>query len=149
MGGSSSRTYYRTVYVERVDTCRQPIIEQAAEQMNEAMITYNRCVQVATSDAWAEMHRQQNELNQAFNQVLFDTNEQMRNRLRADAKFCYNIKTKYKPFGIEGPVELVCDETVSSRGCQSNNPEIYGASCALGNKELPRQGSKDDIYLFF
>ena len=140
MGGSSSRTYYRTVY--RVDTCRPPIIELAMEQMHEASRMYGQCVDTATSNAWKNMYQQKNQLNTAINQALIDSNKRMQNRLNADAKFCYNIEKNYKPFGIKGPEELQCDIVEESfLGCRLANADDYDDSCELGQKEeIPRAG---------
>ena len=145
MGGSSSRSravyVQRTVYVERVDTCRPPIIELANEQMNDAARAYSQCVDTATSNAWTKMYQQKNQLNTAINQALIDSNKRMQNRLHADAKFCYNIEKNYKPFGIRGPEELQCDMVEESTfGCRLENSDEYDDSCELGQEELSSGG---------
>ena len=66
-------------------------------------------------------------------QALVDESRGMRNRLRADRKFCYNIEKNYKPFGIRAPVGLMCDKyDVSSKTCRLKNPDNYDDSCETG-----------------
>ena len=102
------------------------------EQTRDAARKYEQCAQTTTSNAWLDMQRQQIEMNKA----LMDSSERMRNRLIEDAKFCYNIEKKYKPFGIQGPTGLECNEVnESSSVCRLKDPDQYDSSCESGKVE--------------
>ena len=144
MGGGSTK--YVKEYVYQVDNCRPPIMEKAMEWTRDAARNYERCAQQATSKMWSEMQAQQMQMNQDTYQSLLDASRRMRNRLRADARFCYNIEKKYKPFGIEGPVGLECHKIEDhDQGCRLKNPDSYDNTCE-GENEIPTENiprSKD------
>ena len=137
MGPSPSKPVIKYVY--EVDTCRPPILELAMEHTMNAARRYESCAQKAASDMWMEMIQQNIRLNQANVNALRKSAEQMQARLMADDDFCFNIETKYKPFGIEGPVGLNCHEygETFSR-CKLSDPDEYDSSCEAG-EELPTE----------
>ena len=149
MGSGGSRTVTEIIY--KTDECRPPIRELALEHMSDASRTYDECTRNATSSAWKDLRYQ---MSEETRQQIRDESKKIKNRLRADRKFCYNIEKKYKPFGIQAPVGLKCDKNEeSSKTCRLKNPEDYDDSCESGKLtgEFPSKGSRinqNDQFLY-
>ena len=123
-------TKYVTEIVYQTDQCRPVIRELALEYMADASRTYDDCTKNATQRAWKDLRHQ---VSKETRHALVDESRQIRNRLRADRKFCYNIEKKYKPFGIRAPVGLQCEKNDEiSKICHVKNPDAYNNSCESG-----------------
>ena len=55
--------------------------------------------------------------------LIVDSVQRARNRDLADQEFCYDIKKRFKPFGLEGPEGLTYrDVEKSNVNCNLENP---------------------------
>jgi hypothetical protein len=149
MGSSESKpeVVYETVYetITRYDECRPPIMDLAMEHTQDASRKFEDCARKAASDMYMEMNKHQSQVTKDAYQTMMNIGRRMQERSRADAQFCYNIEKKYKPFGIEAPVGLDCQQFEDfSDGCRVKNPNVYDASCEMGKKESPPRPQEKD-----
>lgn len=138
MGSGSSRpeTVYETIY--QVDNCRPPIMNAAMDYTNAATRRYEKCAQDAAAKMWMEVLQRQNDNDKQTQAMLFDMAGRIKRRQQEDAKFCYNIEKKYKPFGIEGPAGLDCQHFEESvKGCRLKDSANYDGTCETGKKISP------------
>jgi len=151
MGGSSSKpeTITKTVVQEiiKMDECRPPILDIAMEGTQDASRRFEDCAREAGEKLYVDMMNHQSDVNTETFQTLANIGRKMKENARADAQFCYNIEKKYKPFGIEGPMGLDCQQFEDVKvGCRLKNPNNYDGSCETGKKvsqSPPREKDED------
>jgi len=147
MGGSSSKPEIRTVVQEivKIDECRPPIMDYAMEHTQDASRMFEDCARQAASKLYMEMMNHNQAVNRETLETLGNIGQKMKENSRKDAQFCYNIEKKYKPFGIEAPVGLDCNQFEDFKvGCRLKNPNNYDASCETGKKLSPPPPQEKD-----
>ena len=113
------------------------------EVISKAFKQRHSAAERLSSDILLEMERKGIKINEDTLQMLIETTEQMWERLRDDSKFCYNIETKYKLFGIEGPVDLKCDKVENSNRCSLQNQDKYDEFCAIKREKQVVTSKRD------
>ena len=101
-------------------------------KFKKELLAYNERYNEAESystNLWREMQQKGIKINKNIFQSLIGETERAWLRLRRDSKFCYDIETKYKPFGIDRPEGLECDEVEKSQGCRLQYPDKYDPWC--------------------
>ena len=145
-GGTKYVTERVTEIVYKTDECRAGLRELAMEYMTDASRTYDDCTKNATQSAWKDLRHN---ISKETKRALVNESKKIRNRLRADRKFCYNIEKKYKPFGIQAPVNLQCDKSdETSKRCEKN-PDDYDDTCESGKLPTESQSPGSKFYQYF
>lgn len=151
MGGSSSKpeiirnTEYVVQEIIKLDECRPPILNRAMEHTQDASRRFEECARQAASKLYMEMMNHQSAVHRETLEMLENIGHTMKENSRKDAQFCYNIEKKYKPFGIEAPVGLDCNQFEDFKvGCRLKNPNNYDGSCETGKKLSPPPPQEKD-----